>query len=90
MDIARSWAQGETCLFKRKSSKAKRKSVEVPSQRSNAEVFVNKTLHEDKNENTYQLDKRDDNPKLEGSMCTLYVGPNRVPLRIKCEFVEYI
>ena len=51
-----------------------------------AEVFVNKTVNEDNKKH----DSREEKSKIEGSTCTLYVGPNKVPLRIKCEFVEYI
>ncbi len=28
--------------------------------------------------------------RLDDSTCILYIGPNRVPLRIRCEFIEYI
>ena len=85
--LARSRAPGETCLFKRKSSKAKRKVVDVAQQRQlSAEVITNKTINEDNEKH----DSREEKSKIEGSTCTLYVGPNKVPLRIKCEFVEYI
>ena len=84
--LGRSQAQGETCLFKRKSSKGKRKVMDVSQQKQlNAEVFANRTIFGE-NEKPEVGDKS----KPEGSTCTLYVGPNKVPLRIKCEFVEYI
>ena len=31
-----------------------------------------------------------ENIRVDDSACVLYIGPNRVPLRIRCEFIEYI
>ncbi len=77
-DLANSRAPGETCLFKRRMSRARKQDRE--SGPSNT-VETRGALTEE---------RREENPSVEGSTCTLYVGPNKVPLRIKCEFVEYI
>ena len=87
---ARSRAPGDTCLFKRTTYKANKQNGEVsPQKQLNTEAHFNKNPRE-ANQNLYQIDRSEDNAKSEGSTCTLYVGPNRIPLQIECEFVEYI